>query len=130
MSWPLLVVAVGCCCWVSGGCVTEGWTGPSTGFLQKSDPKGRNWKRRYFQFSKASQTLAYCADRGAAQKGEIALAGSQLSVGSKAVSSPTVFTLTIATAGGARVYHLCAESRDEAMEWYHTLRCAPDVHAT
>lgn len=87
------------------------------GWLQKADPKGGHWKRRFFRLDPSARTLTYAAAETGDVKGTIDLKDADVSAGTKAVKTPTLFALLIDTVEPARTWYICCEDEKELFQW-------------
>ncbi len=99
------------------------------GSCKKSDPYGKNWKKRWFILT--ANEMVYQKTRSstsAAGSIPITMDTEVMLVTPKEVAfkCPTPFLIQIETE--SRIYNICAESQMNAVDWYNSILFARSVH--
>ena len=94
---------------------------PYAGMLQKSNPKGKYWKKRWIVLDPVAGTVAYYTNESKkTKKGEFSIKNCTLSVGCSSVKTPTIYCILVHTK--ERTWYLCAKVRASAPLHVHTVQ--------
>lgn len=89
------------------------------GFLKKSNPKGKYWKKRWVVLEPADGSMTYFTDESKKkEKGSFSLRGATVEFGAGGVKAPTMYSMMIhARVPETRTWYMCAEDMESLTPW-------------